>query len=130
MDSEVTILPSQENGSNSPLRAEVEVLVEKRNDCNSPLKAVSENKFAVLSSLNEKVENVRENHVPSLVEDNTPEMNKDLLLGSRRSRAASAGVAELMRNLKTKRKGPFVKGKSKEVKVVNSTLGGTSNPSL
>ena len=55
---------------------------------------------------------------------------EELMLGPRRTRAASAGVTELMRNLKPKRKSPFDKGESKGVKVVTSTLEVSSNPSL
>ena len=47
----------------------------------------------------------------------------EVCIEPRRSRAA-AGVAKLMRTLKTKKKGPIDKGKSKQSKVGNSTLGG------
>ena len=104
------------------------MLVEK-NDRNPSLKVGSVNKYAVLNSLNDNDENVEEN--PSLDEDVISGLNEEeLMLGPRRTRAASVGVAELMRNLKPKRKGPFDKGKSKGVKVGSSTLGVSSNPSL
>ena len=55
------------------------------------------------------------------------EMNvEEDCIGSRKVRAAAAGVAKLMRTLKPKRKGPIDKGK-KQGKVGSNAL--RSNPS-
>ena len=45
-------------------------------------------------------------------------------VGQRKTRAAAKGVAELMRNLKPKKKGTIDKGKNKQNKVGSTTLGG------
>ena len=47
-----------------------------------------------------------------------------------KAKAASAGVAELMRSLKATKKGPYDKGKIKQGRAGSSVLGGqNSNPS-
>ena len=53
-----------------------------------------------------------------------------MLIMPRKARVASAGVAELMKTLKPKTKGPIDKGKLKQNKAVLTVLGGQTSTSL
>ena len=82
-------------------------------------KSSSTNRFEILSSTisNEELENEMEN------EDY---MGEDVLIEPKKVRAIAAGVAELMKPLKPRRKGPIDKGKYKQAKVGATALGGIS----
>ncbi|XWS29757.1 hypothetical protein CRYUN_Cryun24cG0057700 [Craigia yunnanensis] len=64
----------------------------------------SVNRFAILDSVIEKDE------MENLVTDSADMIEDEY---SRKTRAASAGVADLMRNLNPKKRGPIDKGKNK-----------------
>ena len=87
------------------------------------MKASSVNTFDVLNTLDDSNESVGKVFVPVVDKDFDLIMDeKELFIEPRKSRAAVAGVEELMRNLKPKRRGLFDKGKNKVVKVGFATL--------
>ena len=53
-------------------------------------------------------------------------MGKDLVIKPRRMRAASAGVADLMKSLKSRKKGQIDKSKNKQTKAGATILGNSS----
>ena len=95
---------------------------------NSSGKAGSANRFDILTSLNDRNDNVIRDSA-LVMDDELIVDEEEVFIEPKKSRAAATGVAELMRNLKPKRKGPFDKGKNKGVKVGSATLGCSSNHS-
>ena len=87
-------------------------------------KTASKNRFAILDI----VSDIEEEESSSAVAFEDQRGLEDICIEQRKSRAAAAGVAELMRTLKPKKKGPIDKGKIKQSKVGYATLGG-QNPS-
>ena len=75
------------------------------------------NKYAILESVNENIEVEAMAPIGFIEEETNVE--------PRKARAASAGVADLMKNLKPKKKGPIDKGRHK-AKVGNTGSGGKS----
>ena len=72
------------------------------------------NRFAILESVDS--EDISVHSMVEVVEDNAKMVVEDFCVEPRKLRAASAGVAELMKTLKPKKKGPVDKGKSRQVK--------------
>ena len=88
-------------------------------------KSGSVNRFAILKTIDEKAEE------EIMVSETMPMMEEEIQMEPRKARAAAAGVADLMKSLKTRRKGPIDKGKVKQGKAGSPALGGThSSPSL
>ena len=84
-------------------------------------KSSNSNRFAILDTDEEAVCNLEEEKAAE----------KDaMLIMPRKARVASAGVAELMKTLKPKTKGPIDKGKLKQNKAVLTVLGGQTSTSL
>ena len=98
--------------------------VEKRkegNEMRSTGKGGSLNRFALLESVdNEDIS--MQNFVDHMV-DNDNVVEEEICVEPRKSRAAAVGVAELMKTLKAKKKGPIDKERSKGVKAGSSALG-------
>ena len=85
------------------------------------------NRFALLESMdNEDIS--MQNFVDHMV-DNDNVVEEEICVEPRKSRTAAASVAELMKTLKAKKKGPIDKGRSKGVKAGSSALG-CSNSTL
>ena len=61
------------------------------------------NKYAILDSVAEETD--------SFLSDQVKLIGEDIVVGIKKAQVASSGVVELMKTLKTKRKGPIVKGK-------------------
>ena len=72
------------------------------------------NRFAILESVDS--EDISVHSMVEVAEDNAKMVEKDFCVEPRKLRAASAGVKELMKTLKPKKKGPVDKGKSRQVK--------------
>ena len=82
------------------------------------------NQFNILESVEDREE--EDTNKPGMVEA----VEKEGTVESRKSRAAAAGVADLMKAIKPKKKRP-IKGRNKPEKVGNTTSGGkTSSPLL
>ena len=75
-------------------------------------KSGSSNRFALLDTIVEKDENL-ENELNCDAENEQMIEVEKTLMETRKSRATSAGVAELMKTLKPKKKGPIDKGRNK-----------------
>ena len=89
-------------------------------------KARSINRFAILtdSCMEEHGENSNVERELEVEASNAEDIQN---VGQRKARAASAGVAKLMRSLKATRKGPYDKGKIKQVRAGSSVLGGQNS---
>ena len=86
-------------------------------------KVGSVNRFAVLDTISDNEEMNKEDCDPcSIPRSEMHEQVDEVCIPSRKPKVAAAGVAELMRTLKPKKKGPINKGK-KQFKVGYPTLG-------
>ena len=83
----------------------------------APSKSASTNRFEILNTERPLEE---ETCVESRHEETA-------MAETRKTRAASAGVAELMNSLKAKKKGPIDKGKNKNPKAGATAFGGQSS---
>ena len=82
-----------------------------------PPKSRSTNRFEILNTGN-------------LIEDDiyiAPKIEEEMIVDSKKTKAASAGVIELMNTLKPRKKGQGHRGKNKQPKVGGTILGGQSS---
>ncbi|XVE69262.1 hypothetical protein DITRI_Ditri09bG0138300 [Diplodiscus trichospermus] len=88
------------------------------------VKSGSVNRFEILSSVEDREDLEDSNHDPMEI------IGKGVTAAPRQARAASAGVVDLMKSLKPKKKGPIDKGKSKTSETGPSVSGGSLSLSL
>ena len=87
------------------------------------------NRFALLESKTDSEECSVWNMVDG-IESNANMVGVEVCVRTKKARTAAVGVVELMKTLKSKRKGPIDKGKSKQVKVSSVALGSSTSTSL
>ena len=79
-------------------------------------KSGSLNRYVILDSVIKETK--------SISSDPVEQIEENIIVGCRKARAASSGVADLMKSLKPRKKGPIDKGN--KVKAGSSVLGGQS----